>query len=400
MIGTVSFAEIMSRYLLAVFLAGLGLDCGAQYSPTYSLVVSPSDPQPEEVVSVFVRGTDASGSVLCPAARQRITAVSIAGSSILLQLSNVGTPGGVPEPYCDGNSVRIGPLPAGDYQLRASVVLSNGTVMPPHATASLRVAPLEHGRNYTALWALATEVGWGLNVTHQGDVVFGTLFTYDLSGSPLWLVMPAGMRQGGTNTFAGELFRTTGSAFNSEPFIPIDADNVTKVGSMTLSFSAPDAGVLTYDVDGRRVTKTVGKEVFGSRPAACTHTTESRALLPNYQDLWWNPSESGWGLNITHQDDVLFATLFTYGPDGGPLWFVMPAGRLSSTGDYSGDLYQTRGPSFDAQPWTDIEIARVGAMRLRFRDGESGTVDYAVGGSTVVKEIRRQVFGGLLPACR
>jgi len=36
----------------------------------------------------------------------------------------------------------------------------------------------------------------------------------------------------------------------------------------------------------------------------------------NYTALWWNPAENGWGLNISHQGNTLFGTLYTYGPDG------------------------------------------------------------------------------------
>ena len=43
----------------------------------------------------------------------------------------------------------------------------------------------------------------------------------------------------------------------------------------------------------------------------------------NYQGLWWNApawSESGWGINFAHQGSDIFATWFTYGADGSPLW--------------------------------------------------------------------------------
>ena len=32
----------------------------------------------------------------------------------------------------------------------------------------------------------------------------------------------------------------------------------------------------------------------------------------NYTGMWWNPDESGWGINVVHQGDIVFATLFTY----------------------------------------------------------------------------------------
>ncbi len=50
----------------------------------------------------------------------------------------------------------------------------------------------------------------------------------------------------------------------------------------------------------------------------------------NYQDLWWaaGGAESGWGINLTHQGDVLFATWFTYDSDGTPLWLAVTAPRI------------------------------------------------------------------------
>ena len=42
----------------------------------------------------------------------------------------------------------------------------------------------------------------------------------------------------------------------------------------------------------------------------------------DFSDLWFNPAESGWGVNLNHQMDVIFATLFVYGPDGKAKWYV------------------------------------------------------------------------------
>ena len=39
--------------------------------------------------------------------------------------------------------------------------------------------------NYQGLWwnaPAASESGWGINFAHQGDVIFATWFTYDLTG--------------------------------------------------------------------------------------------------------------------------------------------------------------------------------------------------------------------------
>jgi hypothetical protein len=44
-------------------------------------------------------------------------------------------------------------------------------------------------------------------------------------------------------------------------------------------------------------------------------------LTYNASDIWWVPEESGWGLNLIHQGNTLFGTLFVYGSDGTPRWY-------------------------------------------------------------------------------
>ncbi len=260
--------------------------------------------------------------------------------------------------------------------------------------------------NYTSLWWNPTESGWGLNVNQQGDIAFATLFTYDSSGNPMWLVMSRGDRQSGTDTFSGPLYRTTGPAFNANPFTPINQSNITQVGTMTIAFSGPNSGTLTYTMNGVTVAKSIQQQVYGSRAASCQSTTADRGSLANYQDLWWAApagSESGWGINITHQDQTLFGTLFTYDAGGRGVWLVMSAGTLQSDGSYLGDLYIVTGMSaFNAQPFVPLaqaNIRKVGTMQLRFSSGTSGTLTYSFDGVTVVKSITRQVFWSPLPAC-
>src|SRR4249920_1151026 len=49
---------------------------------------------------------------------------------------------------------------------------------------------------------------------------------------------------------------------------------------------------------------------------------------PSYEGLWWNASESGWGVSIAHQGDTLFAVWYTYDHDGSPMWLFMPDAQL------------------------------------------------------------------------
>ena len=257
--------------------------------------------------------------------------------------------------------------------------------------------------NYTALWWNApdnSESGWGVNIAHQGDIVFATLFTYDASGNPLWLVMSNGARQGTADTFSGTLFRTNGQPFNQTQ----TNVGVTQVGTMTISFSGPNNGTLSYSVNGVAVSKSITKQVFASPGAAqCVPTTASRASATNFTDLWFaSPafSESGWGINITQQGNTMFATLFTYDQAGQPLWLVMSAGQRTGGNNFNGALYQTRGNgAFNAQPWPGVTVSQVGNMQLTFSNGENGTLTYSVNGVTVTKPITRQVFSTPFAVC-
>jgi len=257
--------------------------------------------------------------------------------------------------------------------------------------------------NFTGLWWNSAESGWGMNVSHQGNIAFATIFTYDASGEPMWLVMSNGAQQGTSTVYSGELYLARGPAFNAQPFTPITAANLRRVGTLTLNFGNSFSGTMIYDVDGVTVTKNISRQLYGSRTALCVATTASRASLTNYQDLWWNPSESGWGLNITHQDDILFATLFTYDLTGKGMWLVMSNGSLQiSNGAYSGDLYRTRGSAFNANPFIPLaasDLTKVGTMQLRFSDGVNGTLTYSVNGITVTKAITRQTFAPSAASC-
>ena len=248
--------------------------------------------------------------------------------------------------------------------------------------------------NHTALWWNPAESGWGVNVNHQGDILFATLFTYAADARDLWLVA-SGLTRQPDGSFGGNLFRTTGPAFNASPWSAI---NVSPVGTMTLRFTG-DRGTLQYTFNGTSVTKSIEKQVFGPVPT-CTAVAGSRAGETNFQDLWWNPAESGWGLNLTHQGNIIFATLFTYAADGRDMWLVASELTRQSDGRFTGSLFRTRGPAFNASPWGAIIVSPVGTMTLAFASGERGTLTYTFEGASVSKPIERQVFAAAAPACR
>ncbi len=121
------------------------------------------------------------------------------------------------------------------------------------------------------------------------------------------------------------------------------------------------------------------------------------AAPANYQGIWWNASESGWGINLAHQGDTVFASWFTYDTAGKGWWLVMTALKTGA-GVYTGDLYQTSGSRFDAFDTTKVVATKAGTGTLTFTSANNGTFAYVVGGVSQVKAITRQVFG-TLPTC-
>lgn len=111
--------------------------------------------------------------------------------------------------------------------------------------------------------------------------------------------------------------------------------------------------------------------------------------------LWMNLAESGWGLNLFHQDDTLFGALFVYGADGKPRWYVASAlfgGESGSANDqptvFTGALYEASGPWFGgAFDPSRVTRRQAGIMRVELRDNVS-LVDYTIDGVSVSKQVR------------
>ena len=250
--------------------------------------------------------------------------------------------------------------------------------------------------NYEGLWWNApanSESGWGINFAHQGDIIFATWFTYDTTGKAWWLTMTA--NQSAPDTYTGTLYQTTGPAFNATPFDPSKVV-ATAVGTGTLTFSDANAGTFAYTVNSVAQAKALTRQVFGPLPACTFGAQPNLALATNYQDLWWNApggSESGWGINFTHQGDIIFATWFTYDLDGTPLWLTATLPKTTGT-VYIGTLYRTAGPAFNAVPFNPANVIAtpVGSAILAFTDGNHGTFAYTVNGVPGSKQVTRQVF--------
>jgi hypothetical protein len=254
---------------------------------------------------------------------------------------------------------------------------------------------------YTDLWWNAAESGWGLNLNHQNDIIFATWFTYGANNAAQWFVM-SDLRRQPDGSFTGIVYQTTGVPFNQ-----INGASATRavnnVGTATLRFSSASAGTFSYTVNGVTQSKNITRQPLIQTPTSCTQqaASASRAASQNYQDLWYIPAESGWGVNLTHQGDILFATWFTYRADGTGQWLVASNVARQSDGSYTGILYRTTGLNFSAinNAASSTSVTNVGTITFRFSNGENGVMSYTLDGVSGTKNIVRQVFGSTVNVC-
>src|ERR1043166_810025 len=67
--------------------------------------------------------------------------------------------------------------------------------------------------------------------------------------------------------------------------------------------------------------------------------TWATSFSNDQSDLWWNPDESGWGIQFVQRGSTIFATMFVYDANGNPTWYTAtmegakPNGVLTFTGD-------------------------------------------------------------------
>ena len=282
--------------------------------------------------------------------------------------------------------------------LGRTITCSDGTTLEIHSSVTpscARFSLSQQGGAYTldcetpnatGLWWRADEDGRGTWVSHQGNTLFAVDYDYDALGSPRWRTLTGARSDSGI--FTGDVFSTGGPSFSAMAFQP----------SSVWTYNVGPGWIAVDDADHLRVNFADGsaralvRQQFGPLPACSFGLNADPAANTNYTDLWWNANESGWGINLAHQGDTIFAAWFTYAVDGSPLFLVATL-SMTGTGIYTGDLYRATGPAGSA-----MRAAGVGTATLTFANGNSATFAYSAqlpGMSSTVKAtkpIARQIF--------
>ena len=243
--------------------------------------------------------------------------------------------------------------------------------------------------NLQGLWWNAAESGWGINLAHQGDQIYATWYTYDTSRNAFWLSMLATRTTPTSNDYRGDIYADVGPPFNDFN----GSGTASRVGNGTLTFSDVNTGSFAYNVSAGGASyvqqaKPITRFVLDGASAqpVCTYANSPNLVAAtNYQDLWWVPTESGWGVNFAHQRDQIFATWYTYdakapGSGNPPLWMSALMKRQGTSNVFSGPLTRTSGQRFDDYaPGFTAQTA--GTATAIFADGNDATFAYFTTGT-------------------
>jgi|GEM_PF-1203818 len=241
--------------------------------------------------------------------------------------------------------------------------------------------------NFQGLWwAGEGESGWGMSLTQHRNIIFTTIYTYDVTGHPVWYVMPGCTVVNGiaTVTCTSIVYRVDGG---TRPTIPWAGQGrqVTTVGNATFTFSSATNARFDFTINNITSSKTIAVQPIGN---------DTTPPVLNYTDLWWGgEAESGWGVALTQQSTTLFATWFTYDAAGKPIWYVAPSCAIVAASCTS-DLFRLTGGSPITGAWTGQNrlATKVGTIIFDFIGPAAAEMRYTIDGVSERRSISRQPF--------
>lgn len=240
---------------------------------------------------------------------------------------------------------------------------------------------------YRGLWWNPAESGWGMSITQHGHKIFAVSYTYDSTGQPIWYTLD-NCQIGTGRSCTSNINRVNGgvspdSKWNGAGIVE------SLVGEGTLTFLDDRRGKFTYTIDNVPGSKDIERPHFDN---------DTSPQFVDYTDLWWNTDESGWGVALTQDMGIIFATWYTY-EAGEPVWYTVDECRLSAaaTGNScEGSLKRVSGGAALTAEWgsgAQIKEIPVGVVKFEFTDAGNGTMSYTIDGVNYpTKQIVRYSF--------
>ena len=111
--------------------------------------------------------------------------------------------------------------------------------------------------DYTDIYFIPAEAGWGVNVVQSDSFLFITFFIYGADGKPTWFT--GQVTQDASGNFNGTLYSTTGTYY----FLPWAGFMGGPVGTVSFQPLTPSSARLIYTVNGvGTVTKVIQRQTL------------------------------------------------------------------------------------------------------------------------------------------
>ena len=253
-------------------------------------------------------------------------------------------------------------------------------------------AAAQTSASLVGFWYKPSESGWGLSIQQQGTSTFGVWFTYDLQGATTFNTIQCTFTG---STCAGDIYTYSGT-----PLAQITAGAsamAAKIGTGSIVLTSANRLSLSYSIGNVQQTKAdLEPQNFAAAaqvPAcvlqipltspALPAGVDYRSNLTNYTDHWWGGANaSGWGVQISHQGNQVFAGWYSYSPQGKATWLTLQGTQDSNNSlRFTGTIFQVSAgapyPQITGPIAPGANVA-VGTFEFNFTDGANGVFTYSL----------------------
>ena len=226
-------------------------------------------------------------------------------------------------------------------------------------TASAQAAAAD----YTDIWYIPAEAGWGVNVVQSDAFMFITFFIYGADGKPTWFT--GQVTQDSSGNFNGTLFSTTGTYYIS----PWAGFSGGPAGTVSFQPSGPYTAKLIYTVTGvGTVTKFIQRQNLTAITVGGTYSGAQRGTYSNCSMSANNgPYTDFFNLQVTQLTSGAVTFAFTYQAFNC---------TFSGTLVQQGQLYSVSGANYQcgSDPTFSANLSEIKATAQGIEGGFSASV--------------------------
>jgi len=111
----------------------------------------------------------------------------------------------------------------------------------------------------TDVWWPDAEPGWGIQLIQNADLIFATMFIYDIDNQPMFVVAVL-EKQPGADVWSGGVFGSEGTSYDL-PWDPADRFEA-QVGTMSFTLANAASGTLVYTIGTFSTAKPISRQAL------------------------------------------------------------------------------------------------------------------------------------------